>query len=150
MSSPTVLVSSEAQFQLIEAAVEAFNCRDLDRWMDFYAEDAVHFQPNRARPLCGKGEIREDYRLSTWIPFPDFHFELQRLFGQAPWVCVQGVFSGTHEGPLLVSSGTSIPATHNSIRIPLCLVVKMEAGRAVEVHEYNDQLGFLSQLGLIL
>jgi predicted ester cyclase len=63
---------------------------------------------------------------------------------------VQGVFSGTHEGPLLAPGGTPIPATHNRIRIALCLVLKIEAGRAVEVHEYNDQLSFLSQLGLIL
>ena len=44
----------------IEDAVQAFNAHDLDAWMEFYAADAVHTQPNLAEPLAGKAAIRED------------------------------------------------------------------------------------------
>jgi steroid delta-isomerase-like uncharacterized protein len=150
MSGSQFITSNENLRHLIEDAIEAFNAHNLDRWISFYAEDALHFQPNRMEPLCGRAEIREDYRASTWAPFPDFHFEVDRAFGAGNWVCVEGIFTGTHRGPLGGLSGEVIAPTHKSVRIPLCLVVKLEDGKAVEVHEYNDQLRFLAQLGLAL
>jgi predicted ester cyclase len=96
-----------------------------------------------------QADIREDYLVSTWTPFPDFHFDVDRAFGEANWICVEGIFTGTHRGPLGGLNGEVIVPTHKSVRIPLCLVVKLEDGKAVEVHEYNDQLRFLTQLGLV-
>ncbi len=149
MSKPQIIISNENLRQLIEQAIEAFNARNLNRWVNLYAEDARHFQPNRTEPLRGRAEIREDYLTSTWIPFPDFHFEVERAFGEGNWVCIMGIFTGTHQGPLGGISGEVVAPTHKSIRIPLCIVVKIEDGKAVEVHEYNDQLRFLTQLGLV-
>lgn len=148
MVKAEILVADENLRRLVEEVVEAFNRHDLDRVANWYAEDAVHHQPNRAEPLRGRDRIREDYRKSTWIPFPDFHVELERAFGRGDWLCVQGSLTGTHKGPLEGSDGETIPATGRSIRVPICLVVRVEDGKAAEVYEYNDQLGFLAQLGL--
>lgn len=133
---------------LVEEAIQAFNAHDLDGWMEFYAEDAIHVQPNLAEPLSGRAAIREDYLKSTWIPFPDFHFELERAFGENNWICVTGVLTGTHTGPLPGNGEEVLPPTNCSIRIPICLVIQFEEGRAVQVYEYNDQLTLLNQLGL--
>jgi predicted ester cyclase len=149
MSKLDNLESKRHSEHRIEQATKAFNAHDLDRWMDFYAADAVHIQLNQAEPLRGQAEIREDYRVSTWIPFPDFHFALERVFSENGWVCVQGIFSGTHAGPLSGLNGEVVAPTHRQVRIPLCLVIQLEAGRAVRVHEYSDQRDLLNQLGLI-
>jgi len=148
MDREKMLVADENLRRMVEDVVDAFNAHDLDRVADWYADDAVHHQPNRPDPLRGRDEIREDYRTSTWIPFPDFHFELERAFGEGEWVCVQGTLTGTHKGPIGEPDGETIPPTGKSISVPLCLVVRVENGKAAEVYEYNDQLGFLSQLGL--
>jgi predicted ester cyclase len=100
-------------------------------------------------PLCGQTEIREDYLATTWTPFPDFHFEVDRAFGEVNWICIVGIFTGIHRGPLGGVNGEVFAPTHKSVRIPLGLVVKFEDGKAMEVHEYNDQLRFLTQLGLV-
>ena len=142
------LVANKHHHHLIEKAIDAFNAHDLKRWLDFYAEHALHFQPNRAEPLRGKAEIGEDYLLSTWTAFPDFHIEVVRAFGEAKWICVMGIFTGTHTGALAGADGGIIAPTHKAVRIPLCMVVKIEEDMAVEVHEYSDQLGFWAQLGL--
>lgn len=133
---------------LLQDAIQAFNAHDLDGWMEFYAEDAIHNQPNLAEPLSGRAEIREDYLKSTWIPFPDFQFELERAFGENSWMCVTGVLTGTHRGPLAGFGEEDVAPTGRSIRVPICLVIQFEGDRAVQVYEYNDQLGLLSQLGL--
>lgn len=148
MSRQKILVSDDNLRRLVEEIVDAFNAHDLDRVVNWYAEDALHFQPNRQEPLRGRDEIREDYRNATWVPFPDFHFELERAFGHAGWLCVQGILTGTHEGPIRGPGGEILPATGRSIHVPICFVVRIEDGKAVEVYEYNDQLGFLTQLGL--
>lgn len=149
MDSAKILVSDEGLRRVVEEILEAFNQHDLDRVASWYAEGALHYQPNRAEPLRGRDEIREDYRRSTWIPFPDFHFELERAFGQGEWLCVQGTLTGTHKEPIEEPGGETIPATGRSIRVPICLVVRVEGEKAAEVYEYNDQLGFLTQLGLV-
>jgi hypothetical protein len=66
-------------------------------------------------------------------------------------VCIEGVFlKGTHKGLLESPDGEIISPTYKLISIPICFVIKMEKGKALEVHEYNDQLGLLTQLGLFI
>ena len=148
MSERAILTSNQDLRGLIGAAIAALNAHNLEAWMGFYADDALHYQPSRGEPLRGRAAIREDYLVATWLPFPDFHFELERVFSEGQWVCVEGTFTGTHEGPLPGSNGEVVEPTHRSVRIPICLVVKVEKGKALEVHEYNDQLGLVTQLGL--
>ena len=63
-------------------------------------------------------------------------------------MCVIGVLTGTHTGPLAGTGEEIVAPTNRSIRIPICLVIQFEYGRIVKVYEYNDQLGLLNQLGL--
>lgn len=149
MRKREILLSDDNLRHLFEEVIEAFNSHDLDGVVSWYAEDALHHQPNRPDPLRGRDEIREDYRKSTWIPFPDFHIDLDRVFGDGSWICVQATLTGTHKGALEGPGGEIILATGRSIRVPICLVVRIEGRPAAEVYEYNDQLGFLSQLGLL-
>jgi steroid delta-isomerase-like uncharacterized protein len=135
---------------VIEEAIAAFNAHDLDDWVSYYAEGARHYQPDRAEPLSGREEIREDYLKTTWIPFPDFHFEVVRAFGQENWICVEGNLTGTHKEAMQGPDGELLPATNKTIRVPVCFVARVENRKLVEVHEYNDQLGLLAQLGVAL
>jgi steroid delta-isomerase-like uncharacterized protein len=149
MSESVVITMSDVSLQrLVREVVDAFNAHDLHRVVNWYAEDALHHQPNRQEPLRGRDEIRQDYRKATWIPFPDFRFELERAFGHREWLCLQGILTGTHDGPIEGPGGETIPPTGRSIHVPICFVVRIEDGKAAEVYEYNDQLAFLAQLGL--
>jgi predicted ester cyclase len=150
MDKSKILISNNEMAQMVEEVIAAFNRQDLDYVANWHAEGAIHHQPNRPEPLCGREAIREDYRQSTWIPFPDFKFELDRAFGQDEWFCIQGTLIGTHQASIEGPDGESIPATGKKIHVPICFVVRVKDGKAVEVFEYNDQLGFLHQLGLAL
>lgn len=148
MDKSKILISDENIAQMVEDVIAAFNRHDLEYVAKWHAEDAIHHQPNRSEPLRGREAIREDYRQSTWIPFPDFKFELDRAFGENEWFCIQGTLIGTHLAPIEEPEGNSIPPTGKRIHVPICFVVRVAGGKAVEVFEYNDQLGFLEQLGL--
>ncbi len=150
MKESNILVSNNGHREMVNGAIQAFNDHDLDRWMSFYAEDVIHIQPDKSEPQRGRAVIREDYQVSTWLPFPDFHFDLELAFGQDDWLCVHGTFRGTQDGPLQGPDDTVIEPTHRSVSIPLCMVIRVEDGLMTEVHEYNDQLTFLTQLGLMV
>jgi predicted ester cyclase len=139
----------EENLRWVDRALEAFNAHDVEGFMDFYAESAVHNQPSRAVPIRGREAIREDYVNSTFRAFPDIRFEKKRSFGQGEWVCIEGIFKGTHKGPLQDDGDEIIPPTNKEVQVPICMVIRMKDARAKEVHEYNDQLGFLRQLGLM-
>jgi len=148
MDKTKILISNDGKAKMVKDVLAAFNRHDLDYVTNWHAEGALHHQPNRPEPLCGRDAIREDYRQSTWIPFPDFKFELDRAFGQGEWLCIQGTLTGTHQAPIQGSDGEPIPPTGKRINVPICFVVRTKDDKAVEVWEYNDQLGFLEQLGL--
>ena len=117
--------------------------------MDFYAEDAQHYQPTQIEPLRGRKAIREDYEKLTIIPFPDAHLEKIRSFGQGDLICVELLFKGTHTGPLVGPEDEEIPPTNKSVQVPICFVVKIKDGKIIEAREYTDQLGYLAQLGVL-
>ena len=92
--------------------------------MDFYAEDAQHYQPTQIEPLRGRKAIHEDYEKLTIIPFPDAHLEKIRSFGQGDLICVELLFKGTHTGPLVGLEDEEIPPTNKSVQVPICFVNK--------------------------
>ena len=61
---------------------------------------------------------------------------------------VEGVWRGTHTGPLVTPAG-EVPPTGNAVDLPFACVVQADSGRIRSVRIYFDQLAFLGQLGLV-
>ncbi len=140
-------MSIEENLQRVDAGIEAFNDRDLDRFVGLRAESVVRHTPALPEPIKGREALRE-FLQGFFVAFPDGHVEKVRSFGQGDWAIVELTFTGTHTGPLPGPGGTAIPATNKAVRLPYAIVVKSEGGEVTEEHEYYDQLGFMAQLGL--
>jgi predicted ester cyclase len=80
--------------------------------------------------------------------FPDAQAELIRAVEAGDTVMTEGVFSGTHTGPLATPAG-EIPPTGNSLELKFADVFVIRDGLIVEHHIYYDQVAFLTQLGLM-
>ncbi|MGH8917731.1 MAG: ester cyclase [Actinomycetes bacterium] len=63
-------------------------------------------------------------------------------------VVVEGVWVGTHDGPLTTPDG-DIPATGRPVSLPFTAIFQVSDDLAGSVHIYFDQLSFMAQLGLI-
>ncbi|HEC36983.1 hypothetical protein LCGC14_2959810 [marine sediment metagenome] len=79
---------------LIDKAFEAFNAHDIEKFMDFYDESALHYQPTQIEPIKGRKAICEDYIKSSFTPFPDAHIKKVNAFGQGNWLCMEMIFEG--------------------------------------------------------
>ncbi|MEE9181235.1 MAG: ester cyclase [candidate division NC10 bacterium] len=140
-------MSSEENVELVKAGMEAFNAHDWDRFFGFSDESIVNYAPDLEEPLKGLEAYRERFETNVEA-FPDQHIETTRVFGDAEWVVLEGVYSGTHEGAFPGPGGEKIPPTHKRVELPLALVFKIEGGKVTEEHDYYDNLTFMSQLGL--
>jgi ketosteroid isomerase-like protein len=63
-------------------------------------------------------------------------------------VVAEGTWNATHSGPLRSPQG-EVGATHRRVSVPFVGVVRVRDGRIESIHNYFDQMGFLSQLGLV-
>jgi predicted ester cyclase len=131
--------------ELVSQAMNAYNNEGAKGLAEFMDDAVMDFFPNGREPIKGKDAFVED-NIAFARVFSDLRAEITNIFGQDDWVCIQGIMTGTHTGPFTLYNGTQIAPTGNSIRIPICNVIKLKDGKIAEVHEYFDQMTFMTQL----
>jgi predicted ester cyclase len=81
------------------------------------------------------------------IAFPDYLHDNFNFVEQGEWVAMQGIFSGTHSGPLTIAGKTLAP-TNNKISFGYGGFIRVSDRKVVENYLYYDSKTFLEQLGL--
>jgi len=135
---------SELQ-QLLETHYAGVNSGDLDAALVVFDPDCETLTPNG--PANGVEAFRamgEAFRIAA----PDNRLEVLHTFEAGDTIIVEGVYSGTHTGPLASPEGT-IPATGRSFSFPYVDILQARDGKFVSHRIYWDNFTFLSQLGLM-
>ena len=120
----------EENLILVKKMLKAFEKHDLDKFAEFFDENALDYVPSRKEPLIGRNAIRKDNEEFISL-LPDIRFEITNAFGQKNWLCIEGTVSGTYKG-----------SRDHVIRVPTCMVVKIQENKVKELHEYFDQSSF--------
>ena len=101
-------MSEQVTIELLKGLLDAFNCHDLDRIMDHFAEDCVLYTPRGTAPrgerYAGKNSVREGLA-KRFEGIPDVHYGDDRH-----WICGD---LGVSEWTL---TGTSISGEHIEVR----------------------------------
>lgn len=134
-----------ASAELLERYLGAIDAHDLDGVRACLTPDTEVVAPGV--DLHGDGQV------SGWIQvfisaFPDLHHEIRSVLEVPGGYAAEVRFSGTHTGPL-ASPGGEIPPTGKPFSFDYVHVGHVEGSRIASDHIYFDQLGFLSQLGLL-
>jgi predicted ester cyclase len=82
------------------------------------------------------------------LAFPDSRHQITLVTGAGDVVVVEGVWSGTHLGPLETPQGP-VPATGKSVASPFVVVMRADGDLVASVHVYFDQLALMAQMGLL-
>ena len=80
--------------------------------------------------------------------FPDGKLVLKSAIEAGNNVAVEGVYTGTHTGPLQSPRG-DIPATNRALNLDMVDMFEVEGDRITRHRIYYDQVQFMSQLGLM-
>ena len=131
--------------QVTAENVAAVNANDADRLRATYASDAVAEAPDAT--LEGADAIT-GYVMVWAQAFPDMRQTIVNELVAGDWVVSEFTVSGTHTGVLASPEG-DIPPTNRRATARGVQLQRVHDGKIAEEHVYFDQLGILSQLGLV-
>jgi predicted ester cyclase len=131
--------------RVLERGIEAWNAHDREGWTALFSEEASLSAPGG---VAGSRADAARLFFSIWQDaFPDNQIETVTLVEAGHEAVLEGVFKGTHTGPLC-PPGAEIPATGRSVAIPIANMNTVREGRFTSFRLYFDQVELLSQLGL--
>jgi predicted ester cyclase len=126
------------------AAKAAFNARDLDQCLTFYA--AEHQIMSRPPPLlAGREHIRAFFE-GTLAAWPDLLLEVAQVVAEDDWVMGRSVATATHTTKVM-----GVPPTGKQVTTTFWDLHRFdEAGLIVQTWNLMDGLALVQQLGLPL
>jgi steroid delta-isomerase-like uncharacterized protein len=133
--------SADANVELVRAGFLAFNADDLDACVELAAPGLIINLAELPEPLRGRATWRQGAELMKRA-FPDFHAQIEDIFGAGDRVAVRLTMTGTHEGEYL-----GIPATGRRVTYVSHEIYRVEDDLIAEEWICSDTAGLLRQLG---
>lgn len=128
--------------RIVEQHIAAFNSRNHadEPW----ADDASLEAPGGAR-VHGRANVL-GFLETFHIAFSDGRLKIVTLLEDGHRAAAEGIFEGTHDGPLASPTGDE-PPTGRAIRFRWAAVYETGDGRLRSEHLFFDEADFLAQLG---
>ena len=130
---------------LLNQILKTYENHDAEAAAALYETDAVyHMYPE---VYHGRDAVRDS--MSAWFKaFPDTRWELQNLMSSGDTFVAEGMFKGTHDGPLAMGE-SEVPATGKAVEIPCCFIGRVSPnGLIAEDRTYLNAAIMMEQLGL--
>jgi len=118
--------------------VEAYNSKDVDAFLDLYADDVDVVFPDLATP--NKEEMRMEF-MEIIEAVPDRRFEVVLVLSTDKGAVVECVVKGTNTGPLF-----GMPPTNRSIEMPMVHIYDFVDGKVKRQRTYANYQIMMQQL----
>lgn len=122
---------------------EIWNQGDLAALDEFCTATIVRHHP--PFPTVEGLAAYHEFIADTRAIFPDLYMAVEEIIAAGDTIVVRCFWTGTQRQAL---RWTELPATGKHVRVALCSVVHMQAGKIAQEFAYVDNLGMLRQLGL--
>ena len=139
-------MSDDGRRELVTGFYENFNSNDIDAALSAFSSMLETIGPGMGT-VYGHQPFREYLEIFKRA-MPDAHAVIESLFEAGETVIVEGRFVGTHTGPLASPDGDLEP-TGARVDLRFADCSRLQNGQIVSYHTYYDQLGLLTQLGLM-
>ena len=139
-------MSADTPGQVVGRFYEDFATGNIDAALSACAEDLEIVDPGMGH-VHGRERFRE-YLETFKRAMPDARAMVEQTVECGDTVAVEGRFTGTHTGPLATDDGDVEP-TGAAVDLRFVDVSRVREGTIVSYHTYYDQLGLLTQLGLM-
>jgi ketosteroid isomerase-like protein len=132
--------------QLTAQFYEGFDAGDVERALSPFSDDLEMTDP-------GMGTVRGLDAFRGYIDtlkraVPDAKAVIEQTYETDDAVIVEGRFVGTFTGPLATADG-DIPPTGAPVDLRFADVSRRHGEKLISYHTYYDQLGLLTQLGIM-
>ena len=132
--------------EFVDRHYSAVNKGDVDAATAEMADDIDNMFPG-----AGKVPGKDGFKMFTapfFKAFPDAKIRIVNQAESGDTVITEGVYTGTHTGPLASPQG-EVPPTGRKIDLHFCDIFEVNGGKAVAHRLYFDNGEFMSQLGLM-
>ena len=131
--------------EISDRYTDAINARDADAIGALYADDGVLSEP--AGEFRGREAIVQ-YWGRFFTAFPDLNGRDEFKAESGDTAINEWSVSGTNSGPMETPEGT-MPATNERLTLRGCDAITVRDGLIRSHRVYYDQVGFMTQLGLV-
>jgi ketosteroid isomerase-like protein len=139
-------MSAKTAGEVVGRFYQEFGVGNIDGALSVCADDLEIVDPGMGR-VRGRDRFRE-YLKTFKRAMPDAQAIVEQTVEAGETVAVEGRFTGTHTGPLATEEGDVEP-TGAEVDLRFADVSRVREGKIVAYHTYYDQLGLLTQLGLM-
>ena len=131
---------------LVRRAYDLAEVKDIPGWISAFTEDGTFTDMSTGVTYRGDtlGDLVEIYGTA----FSDMHRELYRFYSANEIIVVQLALQGTHDGPLVLPTGT-IPPTGSRMDAPCCDVFELVDGKIRRFDCYPSGTVIMAQLGIL-
>ncbi len=139
-------MSVNAASEIMGRFYEDFGTGNIDAALSACAQGLEIIDPGMGH-VYGRERFRE-YLETFKRAMPDARATIEQTVESGETVAVEGRFTATHTGPLATDDGDVEP-TGATVDLRFADFSRVRDGRIVAYHTYYDQLGLLTQLGLM-
>jgi steroid delta-isomerase-like uncharacterized protein len=122
---------------------EALSTGDIDAAVALVAEDADFRTP--MGPIANLEAVRA-FLTGFDAAFPEASYRIDTLLESTASVAAEGLYAGTHNGPLPLLDGSLLAPTGREVSTPFVTMFRVVRGRIVSHRPYWNVTEFLSQL----
>jgi len=120
---------------------EILNEGRFEQLEELVLEDFVELDPLPGQAQ-GREGLREVVRQMRGA-FPDMHWVVEEMVGEADKVCTRFTWTGTQHGPFL-----GLPVTGRRVTVKGVVIDRLSAGKMADSRILMDTLGMMEQLGV--
>ncbi len=131
---------------LVRNAYKIAEVKDIPGWVNTFSGDGTF--TDMSTGVTYRGETLGDLVEIYGTAFSDMHRELYRLYTSDDVVVVQLALQGTHDGPLVLPTGTIRP-TGRRMDAPCCDVFELVDGKIKRFDCYPSGTVIMAQLGVL-
>jgi steroid delta-isomerase-like uncharacterized protein len=139
-------MTANAAGKVVGRFYDEFGAGNIEAALSVCADDLEISDP-------GMGQVRGCDRFREYLEtfkraMPDARAIVEHSVEADGTVAVEGRLTGTHTGPLVTDDGEVEP-TGAAVQVRFADFSRVRDGKIVAYHTYYDQLGLLTQLGLM-
>ena len=122
---------------------EALSTGDVDGAVELIAEDADFRTPTGLLP--DRDAVRA-FLTGFDAAFPEASYRIDTVLESTASVAAEGLYAGTHNGPLPLPDGSVLAPTGREVSTPFVTMFRVVRGKIVSHRPYWNVTDFLSQL----
>ena len=131
--------------EIAKSCTLAYNEKNWGKVENLLVADALYDEIGTHRHIRGTGKIIEAWK--GWASaIPDSRATFVRELASGDTAVLELIWKGVHSGPLPTPAGV-VAASHRSVELPACQIVRVLDGKVASIRHYFDFLTLLRQVG---